>query len=82
VPFSAALSREVGAGASLAGAWRTASVEATRAAAATADLLPRMGRARTHGQNSVGTPDPGAHSLALIVTAVADVLAPAATGRN
>ncbi|MGZ0095843.1 DAK2 domain-containing protein, partial [Microbacterium arborescens] len=44
------------------------------AAAATAALLPRMGRARTHGQHSVGTPDPGAHSLALIVTAVGDVL--------
>ena len=82
VPFSDALSRDVEAGASLADAWRAASVEAARAAAATADLLPRMGRARTHGQNSVGTPDPGAHSLALIVTAVADVLAPATTGRN
>ena len=44
------------------------------AAAATADLLPRMGRARPHAEKSLGTPDPGAHSLALIVTAVGDVL--------
>ncbi|MDR7187135.1 dihydroxyacetone kinase [Microbacterium trichothecenolyticum] len=75
VPFSAALTRAVDAGASLTDAWMTAAAAATRSAAATADLLPRMGRARTHGQNSVGTPDPGAHSLALIVTAVGLVLA-------
>ncbi|SBS72324.1 dihydroxyacetone kinase family protein [uncultured Microbacterium sp.] len=81
VPFSAELSRGVAAGARLADAWRLAAAAATEAAAATADLLPRMGRARTHGQNSVGTPDPGAHSLALIVTAVGDVLA-AAKERN
>ena len=37
------------------------------AAAATADLLPRMGRARPHAEKSLGTPDAGAHSLALIV---------------
>lgn len=75
VPFSATLTRAVDAGAGLTDAWRSAANDATRAAAATADLLPRMGRARTHGQNSVGTPDPGAISLALIVTAVGDVLA-------
>ncbi|MGQ3256278.1 MAG: DAK2 domain-containing protein, partial [Microbacterium aurantiacum] len=45
------------------------------AASATADLLPRRGRARIHGAHSLGTPDPGAHSLALIVTAVGSVLA-------
>ncbi|MCW3493265.1 dihydroxyacetone kinase family protein [Microbacterium sp. SSM24] len=75
VPFSSTLAGAVDAGASLGDAWRTAADAATRAAAATADLLPRMGRARTHGQNSVGTPDPGAHSLALIVTAVGETLA-------
>lgn len=75
VPFSSALTHAVDAGASLTDAWAAAADAATRSAAATADLLPRMGRARTHGQNSVGTPDPGAHSLALIVTAVGPVLA-------
>jgi dihydroxyacetone kinase len=82
VPFSAALTRGVEKGVSLADAWRAASVEATNAASATAAFLPRMGRARTHGQNSVGTPDPGAVSLALIVTAVADVLSSATIERN
>lgn len=74
VPFSGELTRSVDAGADLADAWSAAADAATRAAASTADLLPRLGRARTHGQNSVGTPDPGAHSLALIVTAVGALL--------
>ncbi|MFT4306342.1 MAG: DAK2 domain-containing protein, partial [Microbacterium sp.] len=38
-------------------------------------LLPRMGRARTHGEHAIGTPDPGAVSLALIVTAIGETLA-------
>ena len=50
------------------------------AAAATADLLPRMGRARPHGEKSLGTPDPGALSFALIATTVAGELARAADG--
>jgi dihydroxyacetone kinase len=75
VPFTSTLTQAVDAGARLTDAWRTAADAATRAAAATADLLPRMGRARTHGQNSVGTPDPGAVSLALIVTAIGETLA-------
>lgn len=75
VPFARALSGEVGAGTGLAAAWEVAAGAATDAAAATADLLPRMGRARTHGLGSVGTPDPGAVSFALIMTAVGDLLA-------
>ncbi|KAF2414914.1 D-erythrulose kinase [Microbacterium sp. B35-04] len=74
VPFTSTLTQAVDAGARLTDAWRTAADAATRAADATADLLPRMGRARAHGQNSVGTPDPGAISLALIVTAVGELL--------
>lgn len=74
VPFSAELTAAVDGGAALRDAWRTAAAAATRAAQATADLLPRMGRARTHGQNSVGTPDPGAISLALIATEIGAIL--------
>jgi dihydroxyacetone kinase len=75
VPFSAQLSAAVDAGAPLAGAWATAAEAATNAARDTAGLLPRMGRARTHGEHAVGTPDPGAVSLALIATTVSDLLA-------
>lgn len=75
VPFSGELTSAVDAGASLSTAWASAAESATAAASATADMLPRMGRARTHGEHSLGTPDPGAHSLALIATAIGGVLA-------
>jgi dihydroxyacetone kinase len=75
VPFSDALSREVLAGAPLSVAWSSAADAATSAAAATADLLPRMGRARPHAEKSLGTPDAGAYSFGLITQAIAAVLA-------
>lgn len=51
-------------------AWDRAATAAERAAEATAGLVPRIGRARPHAERSLGTPDAGAHSLALIVRAV------------
>nr|WP_314840943.1 dihydroxyacetone kinase family protein [uncultured Microbacterium sp.] len=75
VPFTSTLAGAVDGGAGLASAWRSAAEAATSAAAATADLLPRMGRARTHGEHAIGTPDPGAISFALIVSALGDLLA-------
>ena len=74
MPFSVELTHAIDSGASLAAAWAIAADAATRAAASTAELLPRMGRARPHAEKSLGTPDPGAHSLALIATAVGAVL--------
>lgn len=74
VPFVDTLAERVDAGAALADAWTDAAAAATAAAQATADLLPRMGRARPHMEKSLGTPDPGAVSLALAATAVAAVL--------
>ncbi|UYO96577.1 dihydroxyacetone kinase family protein [Microbacterium sp. M28] len=75
VPFASELTTAADGGAFLADAWTTAADAATRAAAATADLLPRMGRARSHGEHAIGTPDPGAISLALIATAIGELLA-------
>ncbi|WP_433090067.1 DAK2 domain-containing protein [Dactylosporangium sp. CA-052675] len=72
-PFAEALSREAGGG-SLAAAWRAAARAATAAADATADLLPRLGRARPHAERSLGTPDPGARSFAIAMTAAAERL--------
>ncbi len=74
VPFAATLAERAAAGDGLAAAWTRASAVATEAASATAGLLPRMGRARPHAEKSLGTPDAGAHSLALAVTAVAATL--------
>jgi dihydroxyacetone kinase len=75
LPFADALDRGVDDGARLADAWTAAAEVAVAAAAATADLLPRMGRARPHAEKSLGTPDPGAHSFGLIAHAVGQVLA-------
>ncbi|MEV1021259.1 dihydroxyacetone kinase family protein [Streptomyces sp. NPDC050264] len=75
VPFAETLGHQVATGAGLATAWAAAADAAERSARATADLLPRMGRARPHAEKSLGTPDAGAHSLALIVRAVHGALA-------
>ena len=74
-PFVDALVTAVEGGTPLAEAWRDAASTATEAAQATSSLTPKIGRARPLAERSVGTPDPGAVSLALIVTAVGDVLA-------
>lgn len=75
VPFADTLAARVSAGESLEEAWRKAASAAASAAEATADLMPGMGRARSHGAKSLGTPDPGAVSLALIVERVHIVIA-------
>jgi len=74
VPFADELEKRLGAGDRTAGAWRAAAAVATDAAAATAPLRPRLGRARPLAEKSVGTPDPGATSLAMCARVVADVL--------
>ncbi|MCI1017157.1 dihydroxyacetone kinase family protein [Microbacterium sp. C5A9] len=75
IPFTDALSAAVAGGATLVDAWADAADAARTAATASADLLPKMGRARTHGEQALGTPDPGAVSFALIVTALGGSLA-------
>jgi dihydroxyacetone kinase len=74
VPFADTLAARVADGASLVDAWGAAASAATKAAQATSDLMPAMGRARSHGDKALGVPDPGAVSLALIVERVHDVL--------
>jgi dihydroxyacetone kinase len=70
VPFVAALERVTGSGDPLLIAWQAAADEATTAAGETANIVARMGRARTHGVRSLGTPDAGAVSFALVVSAI------------
>jgi dihydroxyacetone kinase len=74
-PFVDTLFSEVRGGASLDRAWHAAAEAGVAAAEATASLVPRIGRARPLAERSVGTPDPGAISLGLIVTALGEVLA-------
>lgn len=73
-PFVETLTAEVEAGQSLAPAWQRAAEVAVRAAEETASLTPKIGRARPLAERSIGTPDPGAVSLGMIVTAVGVVL--------
>lgn len=73
-PFSAALDQAVARGASIADAWKEAADIADDAAQKTRDLLPGIGRARPHAEKSIGTPDPGAVSLALVIGAVGEVI--------
>ncbi|NCT89401.1 dihydroxyacetone kinase family protein [Cellulomonas sp. APG4] len=68
VPFHTAL-RE-GSDDDLVSTWGRATDAAQDAAQATADLRPRVGRARPLAEQSVGTPDPGAVSFALVVRTV------------
>jgi dihydroxyacetone kinase len=75
VPFNETFASSVHQGRSLVEAWRDATDAAEQAAQDTSHLVPRMGRARPHAERSIGTPDAGAVSLALIVRAVGSVLA-------
>ncbi|XAS72662.1 dihydroxyacetone kinase family protein [Micrococcaceae bacterium Sec5.1] len=82
VPFRDSLSAGVEGGSSLPEAWGTAAATAQQAAEATAQLLPLMGRARPHAEKSLGTPDAGAVSLALIVRAIHKTFADTKTAEN
>ena len=77
VPFRDALSAAAGSGQSLTDAWGAAATVAQQAAEETANLLPLMGRARPHAEKSLGTPDAGAVSMALIVRAIHNTFAEA-----
>ena len=74
-PFADRLDGEIAAGTPLAVAWAHAAATAEAAAQATADLKPKVGRARPLAERSLGTPDAGAISFALCVSTAAAVLA-------
>lgn len=81
LPFSETLAGAVDRGASLPDALRSAADRARSAAEDTASLSPKLGRARPLAERSVGHPDPGAVSFAIIVAAVAhETLAGAGAG--
>lgn len=58
----------------LALAWKKAAEMAAGGAAKTADFVAKKGRAHNHGEASLGTPDPGATSFALLMGAVPEFL--------
>jgi len=73
-PFATTLADEVSKGQPLAAAWNAAARCATQAAEATAELTPKMGRAKAHTARSLGHPDAGAVSLALCARVIGAAL--------
>jgi dihydroxyacetone kinase len=71
-PFVDALRGGLESGSSLAEAWERAAAHSTQAALETATLVPKVGRARPLGEKSVGTPDAGATSMAMVLNALTE----------
>ena len=71
-PFVRVLEEQISAGAEIPAALETAARAATDAAVATKALRPALGRARPLAERSIGHPDAGATSLALIAETVAE----------
>ena len=74
LPFRGAFQSAYNGGAPVAVALAAGAAAAREAADATASLRPRKGRARPLAEKSLGHPDPGAVSLALIAARIADSL--------
>jgi len=73
VPFADVFESAISQGSQFVDAWNRAAVAASSAAKATADLIPKMGRARVLGEKSVGFQDPGATSFSLIVSTISSM---------
>jgi dihydroxyacetone kinase len=82
LPFVEEVERRVSDGEPWQQAWAAAAETATEAARATADLRPKIGRARPLADRSVGTPDAGATSLAMCARTVADCFTLTSKGDN
>ncbi|HZA12052.1 dihydroxyacetone kinase family protein [Mycobacterium sp.] len=72
-PFVEAIESAVARGIDWRSAWLASIDVARKSAAATAELRPKVGRARPLAERSVGTPDAGAISLAMCIGTVAKV---------
>lgn len=63
-------------------AWRDGARIAQEAARGTADLRPRVGRARPLAEKSLGHPDAGATSMGMILNELADLVAGGSNANN
>lgn len=75
LPFVDALQGELTADRSLADAWAAAARVADESAKQTSEYAAKLGRARPLAERSIGTPDPGAVSMALCIAAASGVIA-------
>lgn len=69
-PFSKSFTSLVESGKNFSDSWAEATQVAKAAAESTKSLLPKIGRARPHAEKSLGIPDPGALSMAMIIEAI------------
>ncbi|HSN34801.1 MAG TPA: dihydroxyacetone kinase family protein [Arthrobacter sp.] len=77
VPFTETFCRLAAGGSPTGRIWAEAAAAAAAAAEGTAGLRPRKGRARPLAEKSLGTPDPGATSLAMVFGVMGPYLAAA-----
>jgi dihydroxyacetone kinase len=82
LPFTESLSAAVDDGVPLTDAWAAAARTAESAAQATAEMRPKVGRARPLAERSVGTPDAGAVSMGMCVSVVGTVLVDRGCGND
>lgn len=75
IPFVETLTEKTAAGKSLPEAFKAAADASSAAAEATAALTPRLGRARPLAEKSIGHPDAGAVSLAMVAQLAAGFIA-------
>ena len=73
-PFARTLAEVYSASGDVCDAWNQAARAAQRGAESTIDLIARRGRARPLGERSRGIADPGAKSMAAILTAMCAVI--------
>jgi len=74
-PAADALSGALGAGSDVPGALRACAAAARQGAAATADMLPRLGRSSYIGERALGIPDGGAVAVTVWLDAVSGAVA-------
>ncbi|MCI5826231.1 MAG: dihydroxyacetone kinase family protein, partial [Arcanobacterium sp.] len=74
VPFADSLEVGLESGIPIVENWMRAAKYARKAAEKTAEITARKGRARTHGDASLGTPDPGAISFSLLMEKIGEAL--------
>ncbi len=73
VPFAEVFESSISQGLSFIDSWNRAAIASTNAAKETANLTPKMGRARVLAEKSLGHPDPGATSFSLIVSSISSM---------
>ena len=74
-PAATAFAAAIDACQNLASAWKSAAAAADAGAVATAGMRARRGKSSYIGDKSIGTVDPGAASVALMVSSAAKVIA-------